>query len=247
MAFTHCPLPNPLPELEAVTGETGRVYTTPSGARYNSITTVLHILSADAIEKWRQKVGVEVADAKTKHASERGTAVHEAIEMFLKNQDISQIDPFIKTLLNRARLTLRRIGGVVAQEVPLYSDALEIAGRCDAIAEFDGVLSVIDFKTADRVKLEAWIEGYFQQATGYALMWEERTGICIKQIVIIIVGEDNSCQVWVKQRDDYVAPLRSTIARYRAMHGLPALKARPNVIKLRQLYAYRMAHLKRLQ
>jgi len=202
--------------MEATTGETGRTYLTPDGNRYPSITTVLHILSGDAIAQWRKRVGEEAADAKSKHATDRGTALHAAIETFLKNEDISDVDPKIKILLNRARLTLRRINNIVVQEAPLYSDKLEVAGRCDVIGEFDNIPSIIDFKTADKIKKEEWIYSYFLQTTAYSIMWEERTGRKIEQIVIIIVGEDGSCVTHIKNRADYIVPLNITIARYKA-------------------------------
>lgn len=215
MPFIHCPLAIPLPELDAVTSEDGnRIYTTPEGNQYPSITTVLHILSEAAIEKWRAKIGEDAANKISEHARERGTALHLAFESFIKNEDIRWIDPKTRVLFNQARLTLRRINNVVAQEVPLYSDRFRIAGRCDVIADFDGIPSVIDFKTADRAKKREWIEGYFQQATGYSLMWEERTGRVIDQLVIIITGDDGSCAVFIGRRGEHIEKLVTTINRF---------------------------------
>ena len=216
--FIHNPLSEPLPDLTAETGPSGRLYKTPDGLEYPSLTTVLHILSEAAIADWRKRVGEAQADATSKRASERGTALHEAIERFLKNEDTSDITPATRILLNRSRLTLRRINNIVAQEIALWSDEMRVAGRCDCIADFDGIPSVIDFKTSDRVKKVEWIQSYFQQATGYSMMWQERTGRIVEQIVIIIVGDDGSCKPYVQTRADYINPLRETIGRYKATH-----------------------------
>jgi genome maintenance exonuclease 1 len=175
-------------------------------------------LSEAAIADWRKRVGEAQAAATSKRASERGTALHEAVERFLKNEDTSDITPATRILLNRARLTLRRISNITAQEIALWSDEMEVAGRCDCIADFDGIPSIIDFKTSDRIKKVDWIKGYFQQATGYSMMWQERTGRIVEQIVIIIVGDDGSCKPYVETRADYISPLRETVAQYKATH-----------------------------
>jgi hypothetical protein len=107
-----------------------------------------------------------------------------------------------------------RIGKVFAQEAPLYSTHLGVAGRVDCVAEFDGKLSIIDFKTSLKPKQIEWIKNYFMQESAYAIMWEERTGQPIVQLVTIISVDAHEPQVFIEHRDNWVRPLRETIAQY---------------------------------
>src|SRR6056300_1315333 len=152
-----------LPELECETLPTGRTYITPEGNKYPSITTILSERSKEGIKAWRAKVGEEVANKISTQAATRGTAVHQLAEDYLNNKEDwskgsmpSNLFAFnqIKTILDK------RVNNIWAQEVPLYSDKFMIAGRVDCIAEFDGELTIIDFKTARKPKKEEWIDNY---------------------------------------------------------------------------------------
>jgi hypothetical protein len=216
--FTHLPLQTPLPELSADTTDHGRFYTTPAGNVYPSITTVLSVLSKEHIGKWKEKVGEIQAKEISEHASNRGTELHAILESYLNNEElIFPTDPKskVRIMFNRMKRVLNNVDNVIAQEVPLYSDELGIAGRCDVIAEWIKKLSIIDFKGSTKAKKVDWISGYFMQATGYSLMFEERTGIKIDQIVILMSGEDDfSCQVFVEDREKFIEPLKETIALF---------------------------------
>jgi len=218
--FNHIPLAIGVPELSAETTEHGRYYTTPDGRVYPSITTVLSVLSDDAIEKWRDRIGHDEAQKISEHASNRGTDLHTALELHLKNKTpVFPLDPRskVKIMFNRIKRVLSKVDNIVAQEIPLYSDALRIAGRCDCIAEYNGVLSIIDFKGATKAKKKDWIKSYFLQTTAYSLMFQERTGITAEQIVILMSGEDDfSCQIFVEQRDKYIQDLKETINLFTA-------------------------------
>lgn len=216
--FTHKPLANPLPELSTVTGPNGRFYTTPNGDVYPSITTVLSILSEDAIANWRKRIGEEEAQKISEAAANRGTDLHAVLESYLKNEPLPfPEDPRsrVRIMFNRMKRVLTKVDNIIAQEIPLYSDVLAVAGRCDCIAEYDKVLSIIDFKGATKAKKKNWIKSYFLQTTAYSLMLEERTGIKAEQIVIFMAGEDDfSCQVFVESRDNYIKQLEETIDRF---------------------------------
>jgi genome maintenance exonuclease 1 len=218
--FIHTPLQTTLPELECITTPTERFYVTPNGDRYPSITHVLSILSNGIIEKWRERIGQEEAQKISEHACNRGTDLHSVLEAYLKNETLSfPEDPKsrVKIMFNRMKRVLSKVDNIVAQEIPLYSDALRIAGRCDVIADYSGVLSVIDFKGATKAKKKDWIKSYFLQTTAYSLMFQERTGISAEQIVILMSGEnDFSCQIFVEQRDKYVQQLKETIDLFTA-------------------------------
>ena len=118
-------------------------------------------------------------------------------------------------MFNQTRELTEKIGDIYMLEGSLYSDDLAIAGRVDCIAEFDGKLSIIDFKTSSKEKKEEWIEGYLVQETGYAKMYEERSGIKVEQIVTLITCQTGDTQVFVKNPDDYVPLLKDYIREYK--------------------------------
>jgi len=183
-----------------------RRYFTKSGAAYPSVTTVLSVLSRDSIREWRKRVGVEEANKVSRQASTRGTKIHLLCEDILNNKEIdtSNMSLLDKEMFNNFRPLLDRIDNIHGQEIALYSDHLRLAGRVDCIAEFDGKLSIIDFKTSKKPKKKEWIESYFAQAAGYAIMYEERTGIPINRSAILIAVEGDEPQVFVETRDNYV-------------------------------------------
>lgn len=206
-----------LHEMNATTTPTGRKYRTPDGVDLPSITTVLSILSRDSIAKWRKRVGEEEANRISYRASTRGTAVHEIIEKYIDNEENFRdgyTPDIISSFLDLKPILDSRIGKVYAQEAPLYSTHLGVAGRVDCVAEFDGKLSIIDFKTSRKPKQAKWINNYFMQESAYAIMWEERTGIPITQLVTIISVDGHAPQVFIEHRDNWVRPLIDTISQY---------------------------------
>jgi hypothetical protein len=206
-----------LHEMEAVTTEEGRVYKTPEGVDLPSITTVLSILSRDSIEAWKKKVGVEEANKISHRAATRGTAVHEIIEKYLDNKEDYRdgyTPDIIESFIALKPVLDGKIGRIYAQEAPLYSNHLGVAGRVDCVAEFDGKLSIIDFKTSRKTKRKNYIQNYFMQEAAYAIMWEERTRMPIVQLVTIIAVDQSEPQVFIEHRDNWVRPLRDTIEKY---------------------------------
>tara|TARA_B100000768_G_scaffold153107_1_gene149180 strand:+ start:21119 stop:21868 length:750 start_codon:yes stop_codon:yes gene_type:complete len=205
-------------DLECETLPTGRTYKTPDGEKYPSITTVLSVNSGDSIAKWRARVGNEEADKISFRASTRGTLVHEIIEDYINNKEDyakKYMPNIVANFLDVKDILDSRIGKVYAQEVPLYSDHLGIAGRVDCVAEFDGKLSIIDFKTSTRTKLRKYVLNYFQQEAFYAIAWEERTKLPITQLVTIIAVDNEAPQVFIEHRDVHAPELIKTIAKYR--------------------------------
>lgn len=177
------------------------------------------MLAEEGIQKWREQVGEEEANRVSKFASERGTAMHNLIETYLKNEPIpppakNVIDRNVHTILKRIQHILNRIDNIRAQEIALWSDELLVAGTCDCVADYMGVPSIIDFKSSMKAKEEGWILGYFLQATAYAQMWKEHTGEEIDQIVIIMSSDDLSNQTFVKSASDYRGKLEETIIEY---------------------------------
>jgi len=212
--FKHIGVDLGYDDLEAITTEHGRRYVLPDGSKFPSITTVLSVLSKDGIEQWRKRVGDEEADKISFRASQRGTAVHELIEKYINNEsDYTKgyMPNVIENFLDVKHVLDERIGDVYAQEVPLYSKHFGVAGRVDCVAQFDGKLSIIDFKTAKKPKQRKYITNYFMQEAFYAVAWEERTGIPITQLVTIISVDNEQPQVFIEHRDDWTKPLVETI------------------------------------
>jgi genome maintenance exonuclease 1 len=201
-------------DLEVENGANGRRYLSPDGQKYPSITTVLGVLSKAGIAAWRARVGDEEANKISHRASTRGTAVHDIVEKYLDNEELPEVLPHITASLSNLKPSLSRIGRIFAQESPLYSKHLGVAGRVDCVGEYDGVPSIIDFKTSKKIKKKEWITSYFMQAAAYAIMWEERTGMPITNLVIIMDVDNESPQIYVEHRDNWTEKLFETIELY---------------------------------
>ena len=184
---------------------------------YPSITNLLGNLSKKAIQEWRDRIGHEEANKISRQAASRGTAVHAMCELYVNNDPDYNRDvmPNIEYDFNRIKNILdTRIGVVYGQELPLYSDHLKVAGRVDLVAEFDGKISIIDYKTSKKTKKHEWCHSYFMQECFYAIAWEERTGIPITQLVTIISVDDAEPQVFIEHRDDWDKNLVKVIEKY---------------------------------
>ena len=217
--FEHEKIPQLQFDLTAETTDSGRLYTTPEGKKYKSITTVLSHYNKQAIYEWRQAVGEEEANKVSRKASNRGTKVHKICEDYLKNEipelKMQMMMPDLKELFFKIKPHIdESVGKIYAQEQALYSDKYRIAGRVDLIAEWNGKLSIIDYKTSTKQKDEENIQNYFMQCTAYALMFAERTGIWIDDIVVLIATEEGPAQIFERQIHAYQKPLMVMIDKY---------------------------------
>lgn len=194
MSFLH--VRHEFPSLLKETAEDGqRVYCTPDGKRYPSVTTVIADHNKEAIDRWKARVGHETASIISRNASERGDIVHEALEALLNNYSTTEFTskmlPNAKSVyVNMKTELVRRVTEVHGLEQPLFSHKIRLAGTTDCIARYDGKLSIVDFKTSLRLKKKDWVHGYFMQLTAYAFMFQELTGLEIEQGVVLI-GVDN--------------------------------------------------------
>lgn len=214
--FKHEPVI--LTELECDTQESGRTYKTPTGEKYPSITTVLSILSRDSIAKWKKRVGEAEANRISYRAATRGTAVHEICEKYVNNEENYKdgyTPDIIQSFIDVKPILDSRLSVVYAQEAPLYSHHLGVAGRVDCVGIFDGKPSIIDYKTSRKPKLADWIHAYFMQETFYAIAWEELTGQPITQLVTVVSVDGADPQVFIEHRDNWVRPLKEAIAQHR--------------------------------
>ena len=200
--FNH--VPALLPPLERETVDGVRYYKVPDEEDFIklvSITSVTSFWNREKFAKWRKKVGEDKANEITRKATSRGTDTHTLIEHYLLNEEpLPEVQPISDVLFKIAKPTLKKIDNIHALEGSLYSKQLGVAGTVDCIAEYDGELSIIDFKTSAAPKPRDWIDGYFVQAAAYACMYYELTGISVKKLVIIMTCENGDCVVY-EERD----------------------------------------------
>lgn len=201
---------NFVPEVDiTTTSENGkRFYVLPNGNKFRSVTTVISDKSDKSfLIEWKKRVGEEEAQKISTRAANRGTKVHAIAENYIMNKEDykkdvipSNLDSFntLKTYLDK------NVDNVLGIELPLYSTFLRAAGRTDLIAEYNGVLSVIDYKTSTKIKKEEWITNYFIQSTCYAIMFEWIYKIKVPQIVIMIAVDNEPAQVFIKNKVDYI-------------------------------------------
>lgn len=164
-----------------------RVYHAPSGS-YPSITSVLYrMVSKASIDAWKKKVGEEQAKKISTKASNRGTKVHNSIEKYLRGDDtyLDKVTPDNRELIQKALIQIdEKIDNIHGIELKLWSDDLRVAGTTDLIAEYEGELAIVDWKTATYIKKPDWMKSYILQGTAYSRMLYEMYGIIPKKIVI---------------------------------------------------------------
>jgi len=217
MNFIHEPVELDYADLKTETKESGRTYLDPDGHSYPSITTVLSILSREAIQKWRARVGEEEANRVSRIASQRGTKVHNVIEKYIANDPdyLDGVMPHnIQTFKDIQGHIDENLNKVYSIEAPLYSKHLGVAGRVDCVGQWGGEDAIIDWKTSRKEKKKEWVSNYFMQAAAYAIMWEERTGNPIKKLVVAIAG-DEGAQIFIEDRDNWTEELINTINEYK--------------------------------
>ena len=185
------------PELKRQESDEGRFYLDSKNNPVPSVTTVLNKTSnkKDSIQKWRNRVGEEEANRIIKQSTDIGTMVHEALELYLNEQEWRNFSDNQDGVLAE-RMTekfiesgLNSITEVWGLEVGLILDGL-YAGTADCVGKINGVPSLIDFKTARKMKKREWIEDYFLQCCAYANAHNVMFNTDINQIVILMIDRD---------------------------------------------------------
>ena len=220
MKFDHC---NHLGELELEKKETPgcRLYQLPDGQWVPSITSVTSFYNRQVFVEWRKRVGEEEASKVTKKATARGTDYHEAVQRYLENEEVDWdlFTPVTKFMFHSSKQYLDKINNIHAIERTLYSEYLGLAGRVDCIAEYEGELAVIDFKTSTKMKPEKWLENYFVQEMFYASAYYELTEIPVKKLITIMVTPNGEVKIFDKRnKEDYIKLLVRYIKKFVSNH-----------------------------
>ena len=181
------------------------------GKAFPSITTVLGAIPKPGLDAWRKSVGEEAAKWEMNRAARRGSATHTLVEQYLKGETPAIRDVLPLGMFRLLKPYLDQVDNIHCLEQIMYSKKLTIAGQVDCVAEYNGKLSVIDFKTANKERVDSWNENYYIQCTAYAHMYEELFGTPIDQIVILQAGEDGSAKSFVKSKADYEEKLGKAI------------------------------------
>lgn len=213
--FNHIPVN--FTQSELIEKDDGHYYQTPSGVIYPSITTMLQKTQTkekqEILQNWRDQ---EIAaDYITQQAAVVGSETHKLIENYLNGEEI--LENF--RLLSQAHFNnllpfVEKINDIHGIELRLYSDKMKLAGTSDCIANYDGKLSIIDYKTKRSNQREEWLTDHFIQATSYGVMFKELTGIKVEQIVILVSSEKNTRMEFVKNPDDYLSLLERRIDQF---------------------------------
>ena len=223
MFIHNAPVEIPNGILKTINENGSRFYLTKDGNKYPSITSVLSASpeKVQGLQEWRKRVGEKEANKISQKASRRGTVVHKICEDYLNNEkeyingampDAVEMFSSMKPILDES------LGNIHTQEASLYSDYLGIAGRVDCIAEWDGVPSVIDFKTSSKPKKEEWIEDYYMQCAGYAAMYYEMTDFPIKDVVVAVMVAGDSPQIFKGKVGEWLVPLKKAIDEFKRNH-----------------------------
>ena len=194
-----------------------RLYNLPNGDWVPSITSVTSFHNREVFRKWRQRVGDAEANRITKESTTRGTDYHEAAQAYLENRELDWNNylPLTEFMFKSSQPYLDKIGKIHAIERTLYSEYLGLAGRVDCIAEYDGDLAIIDFKTSKKIKPEKWVEQYFVQETAYACMYYELTGIAVEKLITIMVTPEGDVHVYDKRnKSDYIKLLVNYVKEF---------------------------------
>ena len=213
--FNHVPVT--FTQSELIEKDEGHYYQTPSGVIYPSITTMLQKTQTpekqQSLQSWREQ---EIAaDYITQQAAFVGSETHKLIENYLNGEEISEkfrllSEAHFKNLLP----FVNKINDIHGIELRLYSDKMKLAGTSDCIANYDGKLSIIDYKTKRSNQREEWLTDHFIQATSYGVMFKELTGKKVEQIVILVSSEKNTRMEFTKNPDDYLDLLEQRIKQF---------------------------------
>ena len=191
-----------------------------NGTNYPSVTSILGVRKKVELQQWRDKIGENVANWEMGRAARRGTATHNLIENYIKGEPLEEKSVLPLGLFKLMKPYIDQINNIHCLETVLYTSKYRLAGQVDCIAEYNGKLSVIDFKTANKERKEEWIDNYFLQCTAYGLMYEELFKKEIDQIVVIIGGEDGSIATYIKEKKDYIKKLETVIEDFYKMFEL---------------------------
>ena len=211
-----------LPKIKRVQVDGKRHYQLADGdcVPYPSVTTILSGCkkSKKALHEWRKRVGAETANKISRQATERGTSVHQLIEDYCQNKESEgKIMPNAADMFTRLRdVANESIDNIKLVEGLMYSEYLRAAGTVDMVAEFDGKLSVIDWKTSTRRKTRSRCYNYFKQEAAYAVMYEEMTGQPITQLVTVVTDQEGGSQVFVEHRDEWIGEFIELRDQYEA-------------------------------
>ena len=211
--FTH--IPTTIPEA---TLTDGHKYRTPDGRTYPSVTTILKdtkpFYQAGELAKWESDMGQDVADYIMRTSATIGTQAHQLNENYLNMVEGGEAMLLARAHHENFKPHLDRIDNIYGNELSMFSDRMRIAGTADCIAEYDGVLSVIDYKTKRSAQQSDWLLDYYQQTAAYCMMFTEHTNITIKQCVVLVSSEADTIQAFFSDPSEHAYGFLERLAAY---------------------------------
>ena len=217
------------PELTRVEKNDVRYYQDSLSNLVPSVTTILSATGDHSgIDAWKRRVGSKTAKAVVDEATTIGTAVHLAIENYLYGKEWEQFtDDKMGMLAHQIakRFICDCVGDideVWGLESGLVLDGL-YAGTADCIGIFRGKPTIIDFKTAKKIKRKDWIEDYFLQGAAYANAHNVMYKTNIESIAILMVDRDLLFKEFLvnsKEFNSYTEKWKKRLINYYKTHEI---------------------------
>lgn len=213
-----------IPSTQRIDGGQFRIYRTPDGNEYPSVTSIFSIEEKPEIESWRNSMGHEEADRWTRRAGVRGTFLHEMCEFYVQNELREHQDKYnfisVNNFLPVKKVIDDRIDNIVACELQIFSDKLICAGTIDLIAEWDGRLCIIDYKTSNQHKYRSQIKNYFMQGAAYSYMANEHLGTSIEDIIIMMIVDGGKILIFEEKTKDHFKDFLKRRVEFKERFGL---------------------------
>ena len=169
-----------------------------------SVTTILSATESvekrEALARWREAKGEEIATRIVDESAARGTAMHKILEKYILEEGYLDLTNVGRDAHNMAIRVIEQglcnVPEYYGTECTLYYPGL-YAGQTDLVAIHKGKDAIIDFKQTNKPKKREWIEDYCLQLAAYAMAHNFIYKTKIDKGVIMMCSKDNFYQEFV--------------------------------------------------
>ena len=175
-----------------------------------SVTTILSATESaekrEALARWRESKGEEIATRIVDESAARGTAMHKILEKYILQQGYIDLTTVGQQAHNMAIRVIEQglcnVTEYYGTECTLYYPGL-YAGQTDLVGVHKGKDAIIDFKQTNKPKKREWIEDYCLQLAAYAMAHNFIYKTQIEKGVIMMCSKDNFYQEFVVEGKEF--------------------------------------------